>query len=83
MCCATLTAQGITMATTQLMREACCVVCWPQKGRPETSNRPLCMNWVVVTDANGNRRLQMGWAPSAEPLTCAPPGCNVPVTRFA
>ena len=61
MCCATLMAQEITMATTQLMRGACCVVCWPQKDRAETLNRPLRTNWVVVTDANGNRRLRMGW----------------------
>ena len=61
MCCATLIAQDTTMATTQLMRVACCDVCWPVQEEQHTEYRPLRMNWVVVTDANGNRRLQMGW----------------------
>lgn len=61
MCCATLIAQETTMAMTQLMRAACCNVCWPLKDDQKTQYQPVRMNWVVVTDANGNRRLQMGW----------------------
>lgn len=28
--------------------------------------QPLSMNWVVVTDENGNRRLRMSWTVSAK-----------------
>ena len=61
MCCTTLTVQGITMATTQLMRTACCDICWPVHDEQRTEFRPVRMNWVVVTDAHGNRRLKMSW----------------------
>jgi hypothetical protein len=60
MCCATLIAQETMMATTELMRAAC-EICWPLQDQQKTQYRPLRMNWVVVTDENGNRRLQMGW----------------------
>jgi hypothetical protein len=29
--------------------------------------RSLRMSWVVVTDSNGRRKLQMQWAPSENP----------------
>jgi len=61
MCCATLIAQETMMATTELMRSACYDICWPLQDHQKTHYRPLRMNWVVVTDENGNRRLQMGW----------------------
>jgi hypothetical protein len=61
MSCATLTAQETTMPTTQLMRAACYDVCWPMKAEQEIHRQALRMNWVVVTDANGDRRLKMSW----------------------
>jgi hypothetical protein len=61
MCCTTLIAQETTMSTTQLMRVAHYEVCWPTREEQGRQYQPLRMNWVVVTDANGNRRLQMGW----------------------
>ena len=63
MCCATLTVQETTMATTQLMRAAVCEVCWPRHEEARAGFRPPRMNWVVVTDENHNRRMQMRWAP--------------------
>jgi hypothetical protein len=62
--CITLIAPTITMATTQFMpevrREPCC---WLASGRDLHAPR---MNWVVVTDENQNRRMQMLWVPSAD-----------------
>jgi hypothetical protein len=63
MCCITLIAPMITMATTQLMREARCHTCAQASERNVNTPR---MNWVVVTDENQNRRMQMQWTPSAE-----------------
>jgi len=61
MSCMTLTAQDFTMMTTQFTRAVCYERCVPA-GKPFVSqHQPLRMNWVVVTDENGNRRLQMGW----------------------
>jgi hypothetical protein len=31
---------------------------------PRIEQQPLRMNWVVVTDKNGSRRLSMQWAVS-------------------
>jgi len=31
-----------------------------------TLRGPVRMNWVAVTDSNGNQRLQMQWTPSAD-----------------
>jgi len=66
MCCITMIAQDLTMATKQLMRAAACKVCWPGHDSVRTEFRPPRMNWVVVTDENHNRRMKMCWAPSAE-----------------
>ena len=60
MCCTTLTALQ-TMATTQLMRAACVDVCWPENHEQKTALQPLRLNWVVVTDDNGQRQLKMSW----------------------
>lgn len=61
MCCTTLTLEATTMATKQLMRAACCDIGWPGHDEQKAEFRTLRMNWVVVTDANGNRRLEMRW----------------------
>jgi len=64
MCCITLIAPTITMATTQLIREACFGNCRVQAHEANV-NAPR-MNWVVVTDEEQNRRMQMQWKPSAD-----------------
>jgi hypothetical protein len=65
MCCMTLVAPGVTVATTQLMRTVCSDACWTRE-EVRTEFRPPRMNWVVVTDENQNRRMQMSWAASVE-----------------
>jgi hypothetical protein len=65
MACMTLFAQPMAMATTQLARvlpyeDACTQL----EGNPEHNS--LRMSWVVVTDDNGGKKLQMQWTPSAE-----------------
>jgi hypothetical protein len=66
MACITLIAQPVAMATTQLVRavhyEDASI--FPFDGAVERSS--LCMSWVVVTDSNGNRKLQIQWIPSAD-----------------
>ena len=60
MCCTTLIALGTPMATTQVMRARYDIL-WPQTDKRKTPFQPVRMNWVVVTDENGNRRLKMDW----------------------
>jgi hypothetical protein len=57
----TLTAQDITMTTTQFTRAVCLQNCLPVEELFVPQYQPLRMNWVVVTDEDGNHRLQMGW----------------------
>jgi len=57
----TLTLQPTMVAAKQLIRAACCDICRPAHEKGEAEFRPLRMNWAVVTDTNGNRRLQMRW----------------------
>ena len=61
MACITLFAQPMAMATTQLARETHYqdTPVWQAEGNLEHSC--LRMSWVVVTEENGNRRLQMQW----------------------
>ncbi len=61
MCGTTLIAQEATMATTQLLRTAVSEFRWPTPAEQKADFKPLSMNWVVVTDENGNRRLKMQW----------------------
>lgn len=61
MSCMTLTAQDVTMTTRQFTRALCFESCLPMEELFVPRHQPLRMNWVVVTDENGNRRLQMGW----------------------
>jgi len=37
---------------------------WQPEGNVD--HQVLSTSWVVVTDRNGNRKLQIQWAPSAE-----------------
>jgi len=57
----TLTLQPTMVAAKQLIRAACCDNCRPVHEEGEVKFRPLRMNWDVVTDTKGNRRLQMSW----------------------
>ena len=50
-----------TMATKPLTQFACYEIHGPVHKKSETEAHHLHMNWVVVTDTNGNRRLQMRW----------------------
>jgi len=61
MSCMILTAQEITMATTQFTRADCYEKCSHVEEQFPVQHQPPRMNWVVVTDDKGNRRLQMGW----------------------
>ena len=61
MSCMVLTAPKITMATTQFARTACYESCWCLEEQFDPRHQPLRMKWVVVTDDNGNRRLQIDW----------------------
>ena len=65
MACMTLIAQPMTMTTTQLAR----AIRYDEVfTRQMESNlvQDLRMSWVVVTDGNGNRKLQIEWARSAD-----------------
>ena len=63
MACMTVFAP-MAMATTQLAH----VVRYEDSTSWQTEwsseSAPLRMNWVVVTDENGNRKLSMQWAPA-------------------
>jgi hypothetical protein len=60
MCCTTLFAQPMTMVTSQVTRAAAVEVCRPRQNQ-DTGFKPVRMNWVVVTDENGNRQLRVCW----------------------
>ena len=60
MCCMTLFAQPMAMATTQLVRVHHEDAPLWQVER-EAEHKPLRMSWVVVTDENGKRQLRMHW----------------------
>jgi hypothetical protein len=55
------------MAATQLTRATCLEKAVTRREIPViTERRALRMNWVAVTDGNGNRVLRMQWKPSAD-----------------
>jgi len=60
MACMTLLAQPMAMATTQLARVIRYEVSAPWEEQ-NSGRQPLRMNWVVVTDKSGSRRLRMQW----------------------
>jgi len=61
MSCMTLIAHEATMATTQVTRAVTRQVCWPELVEQTAKQTLVRMNWVVVTDENGNRRLRIAW----------------------
>jgi len=65
MACITLLATPMAMATTELARAVHCesTASWQTSGN--AASIPLRMNWVVVTDKTGRRRLRMEWETSA------------------
>ncbi|MFZ1916283.1 MAG: hypothetical protein WAU58_01830 [Terriglobales bacterium] len=66
MCSITLVVQDVTMATTELMCGTRYHVCWARKEEDRLEFRPPRMNWVVVTDENHYRRMQMNRAAPSE-----------------
>jgi hypothetical protein len=59
-----LFAPSVAMATTQLSRVIRYEHSVPLQLEQKIEQQPLRMNWVVVTDKNGSRRLRMQWATS-------------------
>ena len=55
-----LTVQAAPTSTS-LVRGASCDICLPVHDKDEAEFRPLHMSWLLVTDTNGNPRLQMQW----------------------
>jgi len=66
MACITLFAQPLAMATTQLTRAVHYEVAPNPQLERTVERKSLSMSWVVVTDSNGNRKLQIQWTPSAD-----------------
>jgi hypothetical protein len=60
MCSPLLTLQAAPTSAS-LVQGACCDICPPVYESCKARFRSLRMNWVVVTDTNGNRRLKMHW----------------------
>jgi hypothetical protein len=54
----------LATATTQFARVISYEVSARWQCEPATGRQLLRMNWVVVTDKNGSRRLRMRWATS-------------------
>ena len=66
MACITFYAQPLAMATTQLVRAVHYEVAPNTQLERTVERKSLSMSWVVVTDSNGNRKLQIQWVPSAD-----------------
>jgi len=63
MSCMTLFAAPVTMATTQLKRMIHYEDALAGQLEGNVDHQVLSMSSVVVTDRNGNRRLQIQWHP--------------------
>jgi hypothetical protein len=61
MACITTIAPPMTMATTQFTRETARKAFAPVEFDYSSTPQSPRMNWVVVTDSNGSRRLRMNW----------------------
>ncbi len=61
MCCMTLFAQPMAMATTQLVSAVQQEENLFWRVEPKTEHTSLRMSWVVVTDERGQRQLRMHW----------------------
>ena len=61
MCSTTVTLQPVTMAVKPLTQAASFESWRPVHETGAAKFHPVHMNWMVVTDTKGNRRLQMRW----------------------
>lgn len=61
MCSTTLSRQPATMGTKPLTQAACYEIRCAIDEKSEAEVHLVRMDWVVVADTNGNRRLQMRW----------------------
>lgn len=61
MACMTALAETMTMPTTQLTRVVQHQAGASWKLEKNTERKPLRMRWVVVTDNDGKRQLQIRW----------------------
>jgi len=65
MACIALSAP-LAMATSELAHAIRYEAAWTGQFKSNVERTSLRMNWVVVTESNGSRRLQMQWEPSAD-----------------
>jgi hypothetical protein len=68
MACITLFAQPMAMATTQLARAIHNEYVSASQLEGDVERKSLSMSWVVVSDINGKRKLQIQWVPSEDIL---------------
>lgn len=61
MCTTTMMIDKTAMATTKVTRPACYHITWAQQDEFRVEGQQLRMNWVVVTDEKGRRKLRMCW----------------------
>ena len=59
--CSSLSLQPVAVRAKPLTQVASYEVCRPVHDTVEREFHPVHMNWVVVTDMKGNRRLQISW----------------------
>jgi hypothetical protein len=56
----------MAVATTKLARVIHCEDASNLHFETSVERKPISMSWVVVTDREGNRKLQMQWRPSVD-----------------
>lgn len=66
MACITLFAQPTAMTTTQFVRVTPYKPSFTRDRELHREQNSPRMNWVVVTDNNGNRELRMHWVPDGD-----------------
>jgi len=66
MSCMTLLAPPMAMTTTQLAHAVHYEDAFVWQLASNVERNCLSMSWVVVTDSDGSRKLQIEWTPSAD-----------------
>jgi hypothetical protein len=61
MCSTSVALQRARLIAQPLTPPACNDVCRPAHEKREGEVSRVYKNWIVVSDTNGNRRLQMHW----------------------
>jgi hypothetical protein len=61
MCSTSVTLHPARLIAKPLTPAACNDICRPVHEKAEAEVRRVHMNWIVVSDTNVNRRLQMHW----------------------